>query len=101
MTQETKHTPTPWYVKNYGTHWNNPDIEDIAVCYGDDDEHICDTVYEEADAAFIVRAVNSHEDLISALQEIHDGISSCMGDPAFFEIKEKAAEALAKARGEA
>lgn len=66
-------------------------LGDIAVCSGEN---------PEADSAFIVRAVNCHQDLLEALKEAysameHHGIP--LGDPAFG----LAQHAIAKAEGRA
>lgn len=60
-----EHTPTPWNVTKdshpdmEGSIWiDSKTIEKPALCFN------------EADAAFIVRAVNSHEELLEACKEI-------------------------------
>lgn len=69
----TKHTPTPWEV--------NPRHKLIVQVI--DDEEYGRTIAEcgygssldadhEANAAFIVKAVNCHDDLVSALQNLID-----------------------------
>lgn len=62
---KTAHTPTPWR------------IEDDTIKAGKNDTHLFD-IYEcpglgvaaEANAAFIVRAVNSHDTLVEALETL-------------------------------
>ncbi|MGR3220208.1 MAG: hypothetical protein ACUZ8H_10380 [Candidatus Anammoxibacter sp.] len=51
-------TPTKWHVHNIGKHRNNPKLDDLAICFGDITEHICDTVYNMTDAKFITLAAN-------------------------------------------
>lgn len=69
-----QHTPTPWHVG---------DGKAARIIYGQDGYAIADaTVYhgrhggaEEANAAFIVRAVNAHDDLVAALRKARNAIS--------------------------
>jgi hypothetical protein len=64
---DTKHTPTPWGESNYPGDIVDSDGELLATAYSMDDG-IC----AGANAAFIVRAVNSHEQLVAALNKIHN-----------------------------
>lgn len=67
---EAKHTPTPWYAS---------DILDND-CFGivtADNEIIIGTsgnIRREADVRFIVRAVNSHEELLATLKQEHSKV---------------------------
>jgi hypothetical protein len=70
---ETKHTPGPWKAGRFNTNpaapiqIYGPDRDPIvttAHCYGDHD----------ANAAFIVRACNSHDALVAALEHIVESI---------------------------
>lgn len=58
---EPKHTPTPWKVKG-----------NLNTIEGANGLTVCDlrsnTVDADADAAFIVRAVNAHEELVNHLK---------------------------------
>jgi hypothetical protein len=45
-----KATKGNWRVRSTGRHWNNPALEHLEICYSDDDECICDTVYERPNA---------------------------------------------------
>ena len=45
-----------WKAVNNGPHWNAPDTTNWTIHYGDDQEHIVDHVYEEADAHLIAAA---------------------------------------------
>ena len=60
-----KHTPTPWRLGRNGT--------DYCVFFGDEkfvaDCEASDTDEDRANAAFIVRAVNSHQALVDALKD--------------------------------
>lgn len=70
--KETEHTPTPWAV------WTAPDGKPYgkAVFKSEDGSRVttwpfvcdCGGAPNEANSAFIVHAVNSHDDLIETLQ---------------------------------
>lgn len=70
MTQ-AKHTPTPWInhqITNNGRSQN-------VICYGDNPIAKCMGGFvdsAEANAAFIVKAVNSHEALVEAILKLRD-----------------------------
>lgn len=69
----SKHTPGPWVARNSGPHWNNSKVSNWTVHYGDDEEHIVDHVYEEADARLIAQAPRLLEALgecISAIKQL-------------------------------
>lgn len=57
-----KHTPTPWNTPAVTI--NDASKKIIAICTDRSNEE------NKANAAFIVRAVNSHDELLSALQQI-------------------------------
>lgn len=82
----TDHTPTPWVKRQHQLFGEDP-ARPIATCN-------VITRDGEANAAFIVRAVNAHEELVSLLASAalhvmpHDGI-----------LGQKIESALAKARG--
>lgn len=82
---ELKHTPTPWtYVGNGPEQW---------VVYTNQ-TRIANVLTPEADAEFIVRAVNSHEALITAVQAAIIHISND-------KVKEALQNILNRAEGEA
>jgi hypothetical protein len=58
------HTPTPWFVHEKNNDWIMGYGDRIAVL--DDPSHIEHTI--NGNAQFIVRAVNSHDTLLSALK---------------------------------
>ncbi len=68
MTQ-SKHTPTPWvYRRAYANG------EETGFCVGRPCDPVCDLTgfdeISEANAAFIIKAVNSHEELILAIRSV-------------------------------
>jgi hypothetical protein len=71
----TTHTPTPWELGSVTTVCLHTDemIEsptDGFVAAGDDCDIEVKGTNAPANAAFIVRAVNAHDDLVKALEEI-------------------------------
>lgn len=93
---EQKHTPLPWVV-------NEMDDTFIETTSG---KGICEIPsngcydYSELDhnAKFIVRACNSHYDLVEALEMIVDYLDSDLTTAECY-ILEKTKQALAKAKG--
>lgn len=92
------HTPTPWKV-------DESQPEQLAVIEDNEDgEGICemdhsvkDPVACQANAAFIVQAVNAHERLVSALQDClqalrHAPIEGCYGKDARYKAEQVLAE---------
>ncbi len=74
MTDEAKHTPTPWRVEGlagpypcevYGTTFRGA-RQLIARCSG--------AKVRDGNAAFIVKAVNAHDDLVEALRNSQQAI---------------------------
>lgn len=61
-TEAQAHTPLPWYAKK------NPKLS--AVRAESDGEYIAEMIGSYANAAFIVRACNSHYELLEALEEL-------------------------------
>lgn len=74
-----KHTPTPWHAPGMGEIHDSDHnlIAHIAFSTG---EHDDDQVGTEADAKFIVRAVNSHEILIAALKRAREACAEYEGE---------------------
>lgn len=94
----TTYTPGPWKAVNAGIHWNNPDLINLQIQYGNDGECIADTVYEEADANLIAAA----PDLIEALKTTLGNIQSlkiCYPCTTFDPWIETVSTAIAKAEG--
>lgn len=108
MTQP-KHTPTPWHTKDgsmiYATHPNGKEYQ-IAETYAGWNEKGVTHKTSAPQAAFIVKAVNCHDGLVSLVEEYRDMVHEMYCDegdkevPCCMECIE-AAKALAKAKGEA
>jgi hypothetical protein len=72
------HTPTPWYAANWTCHAPVTIlIDDASDLTG---KRVIAECEREEDAAFIVRACNSHEQLIQALRDIINYAESCDDD---------------------
>lgn len=67
MTNETKHTPTPWDQLN-----NVFTMEDGYFSMIQTPDQCIANVFDEADAAHIVKCVNMHDELVDALDKILD-----------------------------
>ena len=97
-----KHTALPWSFEAEGA--------DYAVRGANGELLILDTCYYPSapfpeDAAFIVRAVNSHDDLVEALEAVVT-VSASGADTVSFlvelhRVAKLCAAALSKAKGEA
>lgn len=68
----SKHTPTPWeIVWERDTDHNPPKrAESVGPVEADHNHWSGWTVCDEADAEFIVRACNSHDDLLAVLERV-------------------------------
>ena len=96
---EPKFTPGPWKV-------GRPHNEDVPsaingwnyypIYYGNDEEQVCDIVYNKADAALIAAAPEMYE----ALEKIADINPYTITSEVAYEIIDIAGAALRKARGE-
>ena len=51
---EAATTKGEWRVVDGGAHWNNPSITNFSIAWSPDAELVADTVYERADADFLV-----------------------------------------------
>lgn len=108
-TENTEHTPTPWedVIKEdkYG--------QELLIVHGTDDEYsevICGAFSNPANAAFIVKACNLHDELVEALKdllELHEDATDNRKRKTFAEegiedyyarVEKQARSALAKAR---
>jgi hypothetical protein len=65
------HTPLPWHIGPYPGHISAEDRRLVASCRGHQDNRD-DTAMDtnDANAEFIVRAVNAHGDMLAALKGI-------------------------------
>jgi len=81
MNTQVKHTKTPWEVNKSGKSGTLISIHQcgrtfpLALTFTGDD-----TELQEANAAYIVKAVNNHKKLISALEEFDNQIPELWGD---------------------
>ena len=94
-----QHTPTPWHqVDNTGALVIDLNGNVMAHCAVQDELPMTE---RQANAAFIVRAVNSHEELIEALKEVTEWLAaSCTtSDGAQTEAIKQANSAIARAEG--
>lgn len=93
-----EHTPTPWVLKRstmphdgeYDFSINASDVRVLAEVFGRDADG--GRPPAEANAAFIVRAVNAHDDLVATLQWLRDNYAAGRT----LEINERIDSALAK-----
>ena len=119
--KQQKHTPTPWYTTGKPISLETHPAKGMHAIVGDggpdaSDRYVAFAAYDDADinAAFIVRACNSHAALVDALENaaisIHDARKALMDAPDFPDrVKvgqdlgrrlEEVQSALALAKGE-
>ena len=104
---KSKHTPTPWH------HNEDLSLHETQLIYGPDGYLVADCgriqrrTKEETsqNAAFIVRAVNAHDDLVDALESFPDLHNGRVSETDLLEAARDwfwgvAQPALAKARGD-
>ena len=105
-----EHTATPWIKQYVATQDGKGGTKRFFVCGGSDHSIIVATLKgwdgdDEANAAFIVQAVNAHDELVEALKEIAEGrgrfdfdhLKHCANT--VDNMKDLALKALAKAEG--
>ncbi len=80
-----RHTPTPW------TH--NPEMSDSSIS---GPNGVVARALHSWDAAFIVRAVNAHEELLEALKALRNRANQTCGAT---DLMEQINQAIAKAEG--
>lgn len=85
---ERNATPGPWSSRTTGTHWNNPELENIEINYGTDAECVADTVYKPSDAALIVSTRNA---LVPLLDEL-DAMRKATGRLALLALQTNSPE---------
>jgi hypothetical protein len=99
----SKHTPTPWtYTTTYpaGDYVIHAQGIPWKLAYLSNPDPKIQGKYEwplEANAAFIVRAVNAHADMLALLKELIDIEGPCPGNA---EWAHKVRAAIAKAEGQ-
>lgn len=103
--EKTKHTPTPWTIGVYDASEDFKSINThVAVCKPDGSLlATCGPVDAEskADAAFIVRAVNSHEELVQFARNVEAYLAGLgtSRDDAECALLNHAEQTIAKAEG--
>lgn len=81
MANETKHTPTPWFSKNYGYEKNSVfDENGTEIAF----------VHYSFNAAHIVKCVNMHDELVEALNKIIDETYDLNANSIAYETLKKA-----------
>lgn len=94
------HTPIPWTTEEYQGEPKRivvgPNNEMIADCYADSSDDINLPENYKANADFIVRAVNSHEELLAALKLARAEIFEFNPDNSFVYYDSILAKAEAK-----
>jgi hypothetical protein len=91
------HTPAPWYSDGIEI-WKG---EDVRVCEVVTRAKPADYVegVSKANAAYIVRAVNAHEDMLSALKELKAVLELSEATVVFGAQYKVVCDAIAKAEG--
>lgn len=106
------HTPTPWHTGKTLVSYKDPMFSHTAIVNKADTLRIANVAGvgdadSKANAAFIVKAVNCHEELVEALQRVSRAID-CGGlkvienklyPTSAYALKDEIAQALAKAEG--
>jgi len=84
--EQSKHSPTPWKARTYRNESKGIWIDCWAFadhgkgrCLGGTIGEIYDAPSAEADAAYIVRAVNAHAALVEALRKAAERIEAATG----------------------
>ena len=94
--QETKHTPTPWITETSDnkrtTYIVDSATETYLVATLDGNDPVRGSVTADANALFIVRACNSHDELVAALTRLLD----CATAPAYMRLVEALAQLLSE-----
>jgi hypothetical protein len=69
---EFKGTKGKWKAVNCGKHWNNKEIDNIQIQYGDDGECISDHIYCKYDALLISKAPEMLEMLRNVKEQLNE-----------------------------
>lgn len=96
----TIHTPTPWKVSIGDTQTIiGPDGQCTAIAHGPQGEWGKVGAEHRANAAFIVRAVNAHEELLAAARAVNQAFSRSPFTDAREDALQRLSDAIAKAEG--
>ncbi len=98
----TKHAPTPWTAYKSTTRFHLEDKEGTVLAINGG------MIPTDADAAFIVRACNAHDELVDATDKLAEFLAGVLKQDGFQHDKamlaltliDRADAALAKAKGE-
>lgn len=102
------HTPTPWFID--ALRESRGVAPKFTVCTLSGEEHTIAPTIDATDAAYIVKCVNAHEELVAALRALSEGINTAVDidddhctraemRKHLFALQEIAEQALAKAEG--
>lgn len=97
---ENNHTPTPYYVNRFKGDSYRITPHELG---GPKEDRIADGIKSEANAAFIVRACNSHDALVEALSDLLEVIpkeSPIWECSSYYNAVGRAEDALAQAKGD-
>ena len=104
--QTSRHTATPWSVITGSIYGGSPDLDEVAdgyatrIAFMDRDEPDTCPVERDANAHYIVRAVNAHADLLAAAEAaVSFLMSKARRDPYEIDVVRDLADAAKKARG--
>jgi hypothetical protein len=97
---ESRHTPGPWRVNSgHGELWIESVKHGRVICAFEKHRTGQYTEQDGANAEFIVRACNAHDELLAACEALISQYDA-PGGPALTEQVEAVRAAIAKARGE-
>jgi len=96
---EVKHTPTPWKLETRkpGQFAIKGDDGTYTVALIETFDPRVEHAEDSANAAFIVRAVNSHEELLAIVKDIYDDENDITRRKHSDEMRFRMEEAIAKA----
>ena len=82
------HTPTPWHWENYEEMRNDK----VSIFWAPPGSYAGENM--QADAAFIVKAVNSHQELIDTLHRVTDDLSFAVNHAELHGFYDRLAESV-------
>lgn len=94
-----KHTPTPWIAEGRAIDSETFEIATLTRNAMDMDENIITAGELEANAAFIVRACNTHGELLEVVKEAARYFDRYLSTNRVHPLRNKLVEAIAKAEG--